>query len=253
MFWHKKSQQAIVFVDYEYWFISMKDLYHTQPDLKGWCSQLRERYQVESIRFFGNFLDRNLADEVSRIREVSNEIIETDCNNDGRFMKDMSDVIMLDAIYKRAADRKAPYNFILFTGDGHFQPVVRYLVQDLGKRVELYGVRATISRVLREAATVTFEIPEEDKLLTECFSYIVADFNRIAINHDNPFATYQSLIARVSRNNHVPRERVEMALGEMINRGLVTQKRHRVAYNKPMLNVLIPEWDELIEAGLHSP
>lgn len=253
MFWRNHLKQAVVFVDYEYWFISMKDLYHTQPDLKGWCSQLRERYQVESIRFFGNFLDRNLAEEVTRIREVSNEIIETNCNNDGRFMKDMSDVIMLDAIYKRAAGRKVPQTFVLFTGDGHFQPVVRYLVQDMGKRVELYGVRTTISRALRETATETFEIPEDDRQLTACFSYIVADFNRIALNHDNPFATYKSLVTRVSRNNNVPRERVEMALGEMINRKLVTKKRHRIAYNRPMINVLIPEWDELIAVGLYKP
>lgn len=253
MFWRRNTKQAVVFVDYEYWFVSMKELYNTQPDIKGWCSQLRERYEVESIRFFGNFLDRNLAEEVSRIREVSNEIIETNCDNGGRFMKDMSDVIMLDAIYKRAAGRKVPKNFVLFTGDGHFQPVVRYLVQDMGRLVELHGVRTTISRALREAATETFEVPAEDRLLTDCFSYIVADFNRIALNHDNPFATYQSLVTRVSKNNDVPRERVEMALSEMINRRLVTKKRHRVAYNRPMINVLIPEWDKLIAVGLYRP
>lgn len=87
----------------------------------------------------------------------------------------------------------------------------------------------------------------------ECFQYIVADFNRIALNHDNPFATYQSLVTRVSRNSGLPKERIEMAVNEMVNRGYVTRKKHRMAYDRPMINVLIPEWDELIEAGLHKP
>ena len=198
---------------------------------------------MKSIQFFGNFLDRNLSNEVVRIREVSNDIIETNCDNEGRFMKDMSDVIMLDAIYRAAAEKRSPQTFVLFTGDGHFQPVVRYLVQDLGKRVELHGIRTTVSRALRDAASECFEIPEEDQQLTECFQYIVADFNRIALNHDNPFATYQSLVTRVSRNNRLPKERVEMAVNEMVNQGYITRKRHRVAYDKPMINVLIPEWD----------
>ena len=253
MFWRKNSNDAVAFVDYEYWYVSMRELYRAQPDLKSWCERLRERYQVKSIQFFGNFLDRNLSNEVVRIREVSNDIIETNCDNEGRFMKDMSDVIMLDAIYRAAAEKRSPQTFVLFTGDGHFQPVVRYLVQDLGKRVELHGIRTTVSRALRDAASECFEIPEEDQQLTECFQYIVADFNRIALNHDNPFATYQSLVTRVSRNNRLPKERVEMAVNEMVNQGYITRKRHRVAYDKPMINVLSPEWDVLIEAGLHRP
>ncbi|MCI9193614.1 MAG: NYN domain-containing protein [Acutalibacter muris] len=253
MFWRKIADEAVAFVDYEYWYVSMKELYHTQPDLKGWCEQLRGRYQVKSIQFFGNFLDRNLAGEVVRIREVSNDIIETNCDNDGRFMKDMSDVIMLDAIYRAAAAKHSPRTFVLFTGDGHFQPVVRHLVQDLKKRVELHGIRATVSRALRDSASECFEIPQEDEQLMECFRYIAADFNRLALNHDNPFATYHSLVSRVSHSHGLPKERVEMAVSEMINRGYITRKRHRVAYDKPMINALIPEWDEMIAAGLHKP
>lgn len=253
MFWRRKENESIAFVDYEYWYVSMKDLYRAQPDLKGWCEGLREQYQVKSIQFFGNFLDRNLAGEVARIREVSNDIIETYCDNGGRFMKDMSDVIMLDAIYRAAAAKHSPQTFVLFTGDGHFQPVVRYLVQDLGKRVVLYGIRATVSRALRDAASECFEIPDDDEQLAECFQYIVADFNRIALNHSDAFATYQSLVTRVSHTGGLPKERVEMAVSEMINRGYITKKRHRVAYDRPMINVLVPEWDVLIEAGLHKP
>ena len=254
MFFCKKSDnRAIAFVDYEYWYVSMKNRFGIKPDIKDWCTAIRENHRMENILFFANFLQGGLPEEISRIREVSCDIIETQCDNDGRFMKDMSDVVILDFVYRRAAKKRSPPTFILFTGDGHFQPVVRYLTQDLGKRVEVYGVQASMSRALREAATESFEIPQIDERLQDCFRYIVADFNRIAMNHDNPFATYQSLVTRVSNNRSVPKERVELALNEMLNRGWLTRKTYRVAYNKPMLNVIMPEWDELIEAGLHKP
>ena len=57
----------------------------------------------------------------------------------------------------------------------------------------------------------------------------------------------------MSNSQGVPKERVELALNEMMNRGWLTRKKYRVAYNKPMLNVIMPEWDELIDAGLHKP
>ena len=252
-FCKKKDNRAIAFVDYEYWYVSIKNRFSTKPDIKEWCASIRENYQMEGILFFANFLQGGLPEEISRIREVSCDIIETQCGNNGHFMKDMSDVVILDFLYRWAAKKKSPPTFILFTGDGHFQPAVRYLTQDLGKRVEVYGVQATMSRALRDAATESFEIPQMDEKLTECFRYIVADFDRIAMNHNNPFATYQSLVTRVSNSQGVPKERVELALNEMMNRGWLTRKKYRVAYNKPMLNVIMPEWDELIDAGLHKP
>jgi len=249
----RADNRAAVFIDYEYWYVSMKDRYRVRPDLDSWCRQIRGKYQVERLSFFGDFQHPSFSGEVARIRAVSNEIIETRWENRGQAVKDMSDVIMLDAIYRLAAKKKSPPSFVLFTGDGHFQPVVRYLVQDLRKNVEVYGVRTTMSRALRDAASASFEIPSEDDQLTACFRYIVADFDRIAQNHGNAFATYQSLVSRVSASNRIPREQVEMALGEMLDRGWLTKKKYRVAYGEPMINAILPEWDELIEAGLHNP
>ena len=114
-------------------------------------------------------------------------------------------------------------------------------------------MRTTVSRALRDAASAAFEVPEEDGQLTACFRYIVADFDRIAQNHDDAFVTYQSLVSRVSASNRILREQVEVALSEMLDRGWLTKKKYRVAYGKPMINAIVPEWDELIEAGLHNP
>ena len=32
MFWRRSKNRAAVFVDYEYWYVSMKELYHAVPD-----------------------------------------------------------------------------------------------------------------------------------------------------------------------------------------------------------------------------
>ena len=129
----RADNRAAVFIDYEYWYVSMKDRYGARPDIAGWCQMIRQKFQVEKLSFFCDFQNPGFSGEIARIRAASNDIIETRWENRGQAVKDMSDVIMLDAIYRLAAKKKSPPNFVLFTGDGHFQPVVRYLVQDLRK------------------------------------------------------------------------------------------------------------------------
>lgn len=38
MFWRERTNRTIAFVDYEYWYISMMDHYHTEPDIMGWAA-----------------------------------------------------------------------------------------------------------------------------------------------------------------------------------------------------------------------
>ena len=103
----RADNRAAVFIDYEYWYVSMKDRYRVRPDLDSWCRQIREKYQVERLSFFGDFQHPSFSGEVSRIRAVSNDIIETKWESHGQAVKDMSDVIMLDAIYRLAAKKKS--------------------------------------------------------------------------------------------------------------------------------------------------
>lgn len=77
MFFCKKSDnRAIAFVDYEYWYVSMKNRFGIKPDIKDWCTAIRENHRMENILFFANFLQGGLPEEISRIREVSCDIIE---------------------------------------------------------------------------------------------------------------------------------------------------------------------------------
>ena len=128
------DSRAIAFVDYEHWFFSLKTDYATKPDVQAWAKEIREQYRVERLLFFGDFVQPILHNEITRIRAVTNDIIETQFGLPGSHKKDMSDFVMLDYIYRAAADRHSHRTFILFTGDGHFAPAVRHLVQDLRKK-----------------------------------------------------------------------------------------------------------------------
>lgn len=68
-----------------------------RPDIKAWRDALSEKYEMEEIIFFADFSNPALRQEIPRIREVSNYIIETQ-NTSTSFKKDFTDFIMLDHI-----------------------------------------------------------------------------------------------------------------------------------------------------------
>lgn len=81
--------KAIAFVDYEHWYISLDKLFgNMRPDIKAWRDALSEKYEMEEIIFFADFSNPALRQEIPRIREVSNYIIETQ-NTSTSFKKDL--------------------------------------------------------------------------------------------------------------------------------------------------------------------
>ena len=81
---------------------------------------------------------RPIADSLNSVRAMTNTVISTQ-QSSPHHKKDMTDFIMLDYIYQVSAERSDVGTYILFTGDGHFQSVVKYLTQKMGKRVIVYG------------------------------------------------------------------------------------------------------------------
>ena len=126
-FRNHKKEKALVFVDYEHWFFSYKNLFGIKPNIKEWYDSICSRFQIEEAFFFADFTGiAVLRDEPGHIRAVSDSIIETG-NFVGRNKKDMSDFVMLDYIYRKAMECPNVKYFVLFTGDGHFQSVAKFL------------------------------------------------------------------------------------------------------------------------------
>ena len=93
LFGRKKTDgkpKAIAFVDYEHWYISLDKLFgNMRPDIKAWRDALSEKYEMEEMIFFADFSNPALRQEIPRIREVSNYIIETQ-NTSTSFKKDFT-------------------------------------------------------------------------------------------------------------------------------------------------------------------
>lgn len=141
-----ESKRAIIFVDYEHWYISFDKFYNKKPDIKAFREELAQTYEIADIIFFADFSNPSLRSEISRIREVTGSIIETQ-NASAHFKKDFTDFIMLDHIYQSALMRSDIDTFIIFSGDGHFSSVVSFLKTKCRKEVGIYGVKGRHQRI----------------------------------------------------------------------------------------------------------
>ncbi len=151
--------KAVAFVDYEHWYISLKQNYSMQPNIKGWFEELNERYNLVDVMFFADFSHKSLADEIGRIRLYSNKIIDT--RSPKGVVKDFTDFIILDNIYQRALSSNDIGIFILFSGDGHFASVTSFLKNFYHKEVVIYGINGSFSKSLQETATRVVTLPDQ--------------------------------------------------------------------------------------------
>ena len=124
---------AAMFVDFEHWCYSLDRIYGMRPKVKEQYDEIAERFDIKKIFFFGDFSNPKLQSEISGIREITDSIIDTQ-NPSPVIKKDFTDFIMLDYIYQEVDDNPNISTYILFTGDGHFSSVVRYLQLKKKKR-----------------------------------------------------------------------------------------------------------------------
>lgn len=223
----QKKPIAAVFVDFEHWFIAMNNMYHTKPDYKGWLKDLHKRVDVEEIVFFGDFSHQNLSQEIPRIREFTNRIIETK-NADARYKKDFTDFIMLDNIYQKAMFNRNIETFVLFTGDAHFSSVVSFLVNRCGKEVGIYGVKDSFSQQLKNTASWFVEVTKPPRT-NPYDAYYKMLFSSLANAEDkhrkNVKPTFQKTITIVANYHKVPHKTIQKALEKMIEEEYIIRER----------------------------
>ena len=157
-----KKRKAIAFVDYEYWFYSCKERFNLYPNLQRWKDEIAKRFELKDIMVFGDFSHENIAGDLHKVRSITNTVIETS-NTFMRKKKDMTDFIMLDYIYQTLEQQKGIDTYILFTGDGHFQTVVKCL-KEKKKRVIVCGIEDSFSKQLRDTASEVIMVDIEKEL-----------------------------------------------------------------------------------------
>jgi len=223
--------RAVAFVDYEHWYISLDNMYHIKPDIKAWRDEITSKYDVGDIIFFADFSNPSLRGEISRIREVSNVIIETG-NTSSHYKKDFTGFIMLDHIYQKAMSQNDIDTFIIFTGDGHFSSVVSFITSRLSKKVGIYAVRDALSGQLRGTASWAVELPVQDehfitvsKLIFNNLKYL-EEQNRSKVKKSLP--TFWGTVDAVARFNHIARNEISDTMRTLIERGYIFQTEQAV-------------------------
>jgi uncharacterized LabA/DUF88 family protein len=242
-------EKSIAFVDYEYWFYSYKTQFGMVPEPKKWRDSI-EPYNVQDVLIFGEFSRNNaIKQELSRLRDITNTIIETFQPTGRTTKKDVTDFVMLDYLYQTAFSQPDITTFLIFTGDGHFCSVVKYLSQTLRKKVIVYGVTGTISNRLREVATQTIELPDDHTTYEQYKKMIVNNMSYVS-DHPQIVPTFNGTVNAIAKTNPgVSEELLRRSLDQMLSDGLLKKEQERIAFNQRVFTIR-PDWQKLHEAGL---
>ncbi len=245
----KRRKRAVIFVDYEHWYISMRTKFGQQTNIKSWVDDLHKRVDIEEIVFFGDFTKYDMESEIQRIRLFTSKIVETK-NASGHYKKDFTDFIMLDYIYQKAFNSSSFDTVIIFTGDGHFTSVCAFLRNCCKKEVGVYAVRDCFSKQLREVADWYVEIPTEDELIRPYYHMILEGvLSYEGAQGKKLYPTYMRVTNYVVEQYKVPEDTVRNALDRLISEGYIAKQERSVGFHK-QITALVTDWKALVEADI---
>lgn len=241
---HPKRKSALVFVDFEHWYVSMYRKYSMRPRLKEWRDDLAKDFDIREILFFGDFSNPGMKHEIPRIRTITNLIIETQ-NTSPHHKKDFTDFIMLDYIYQEAISSPDVDTFIIFTGDGHFSSVVKFLCDKCKKQVIIYAVKEGLSGMLRSVASECYELPSEEDIRNTYYSMINDRIKEITlpdpVTGKRKYALFNNVSKEVADIYKMPLEDVRGIMEEMTEKGYLKSEYRYVSYNRRLKTVVIDE------------
>ena len=240
---------AYVFVDYEHWYVSMYKRYSLRPRIREWRDEIAKTYNIKEMLFFADFSNPGMRAEIPRIREVTNLVIETQ-NTSPHYKKDFTDFIMLDNIYQKAFSSPDVDTFIIFTGDGHFSSVVRFLAQNCGKKVLIYAVKDGLSGQLKNVCSKAYEVPNDKDIDITYFSMIAKQIKDTdTTGRRLPDPSFASVVGAVSEHYGIDREQIKEYANKMTKAEYITVTPHKISYNKRISTVKLNE-DKITSDGI---
>jgi len=246
LFKKKRKETAVIFVDFEHWTIALDNKFEMRPDFPGLYNKISAKYDVKKTLVFGDFTQPKLRRELDSVREVTNDIIDTQ-NSSDVIVKDFTDFIILDHIYRYAEEKPDTDVFILITGDGHFSSVITYLRIKKKKKVVIIGVRDEVSKKLKNVADECIELPlEEDeenyykRLIIENFIYLDGKTKTGKKN----YITFTSTSNAVALYNKVNENKIRGAMSLLIDEGIL-EKQVVVTDDNQSINTLAMNWEKL--------
>lgn len=214
--------------------------YSSRPEIKKWKNELDKKFNIADMFFFGDFSNPGMRYEISKIREVSNNVIETQ-NTSQHYKKDFTDFIMLDSIYQRAMFAKDIDTFIIFTGDGHFTSVVKFLTNTCKKEVIVYAVRDCLSGMLKSAASKYIEIPTTEEIENMRISMVVNYLKKQKNAKSRRYITFLSAMEAVSARYGEDKENIRETMTKMLDGGIIRQERKFLPGGKQLKALYLDE------------
>ncbi len=244
-----KLPRCIAVVDFEHWYISLERQYSIKPDIIEWRDELAREYEIEEIAFFGDFSNQGLRGELDKIRNITGMVIDTQ-NKSEYYKKDFTDFIMLDYIYQKAMTSKKTDTFIIFTGDGHFSSVVRFIRNICHKKVGIYGISNAVSSQLRSSADWCREIPSGTDAYKTYYGMIADYMSYLLVHREHgEKATEQKIIEYIATKGKIYKRVICHALSHMINEGYI-YRASSVDKKGKKLTILKANWELLQRDGI---
>jgi len=213
--------RTAVFVDYEAWFYGCRNQYQAEPDVVGWFNHIKDKGQIDDVFFFADFSHDAIKDHIVKLRNISNSII--DCSK-GDKTKEYTDFIMLDHIYQRLFRQSDIKQFILFTGDSHFQSVVAFLRNFNEKKVGVYALEGSLSPLLAEASDWYVKVVPSNGRFEGIKKAILKNLAWVSERPD-AVPTFSKTVSVVVRNYpEYPEHDVVNVLSSIISKGVVRQE-----------------------------
>ncbi len=241
-----RKKKAIVFVDYEYWFYSYKNMFSIRPEPVRLINTLKKEFDIADVMVFADFSVPVMSSELRKLRSVTNTIIETG-NTLMRRKKDMTDFVMLDYIYRNADSKKSEDTYIIFSGDGHFQSVVRHLTERKKKNVIVYGIKDTVSRQLQDVASEVRFLPTEEDLKVLTYRLVATNMAEVE-EKPNIIPTFKTTVSAVTAKNGEDADKVRSAVEEMLDKGYLF-KGEKIIRGRHVKTVNA-DWDKMISDGI---
>lgn len=244
-----RRKSVAIFVDFEHWCYSMENLFGMRPDVVSFFSNVSKKYKIKRVYFFGDFTSPVLRNEVNRIREYTNNIIDTQ-NPSNRSKKDHTDFIMLDYIYRDVEEKDKAGTYIIFSGDGHFTSVAAYLKNKKKKRVVIYGVENATSNRLRSVADECVLLPtQEQEERHRKRLVLLSIYRNVSKYGDKHFTTFQKTMEAVSQFNNIDKELVKKVMNDMIQDGILVKNEVNLGKVQKLRTIDV-NWQTAIDLGL---
>lgn len=237
-------QKAIIFIDCDHWFVSLKKQYRVEANIKMLLDSISSKYNAADIFAFGDFtaVDNKLSELVGITENIYD--VRGDIKND-------KDILILDKLYRIGIQYKnTGATVIIISGNGRLTLAARFLKEECGLKIGVYSIRGCLSGSLKETADWTSELPN-DEFISMLFPLIINNCVHVSKTF-NIIPTFKTTVEAVSNYNNVSPVLVEEAVRKMLDLGYLYQKQ-TVLSSFNTVKTIAANWEQLIRDELYDP